>query len=59
MTICSAPISETDVKDLVAGKMIGPKKFTWKSGKKGEAKLKASVVGEGNDRDFKTEFVFS
>ena len=59
MAICSAPITENDVKDLVAGKVVGPKKFTWKSGKQGEAKLKSSVVEEGNEKDFKTEFVFS
>lgn len=59
MTICSALITENDVKDLVAGKVVGPKKFTWKSGKQGEAKLKSSVVEEGKEKDFKTEFVFS
>lgn len=55
MTLCSAPISEQDIKDLVDGKAIGPKEFTWKSGKKSLAKLRGTPA-EG--KKFKLDFIF-
>lgn len=59
MSICGAPISEEDVKTLVSGDPVGPKKFTWKSGKKGTASLKGEVVQTSEGKDFKTSFIFS
>ena len=49
--ILGANIGTNDVKDLIAGKETKEKEFTWKSGKKGKAKLKLN--GEN-----KVEFVF-
>lgn len=59
MNICSAPITEDDVKALIAGGRVGPKNFTWKSGKKGTARLKGAVIQGGDGKDFKVEFDFS
>lgn len=39
-TISGANITKTDVKGLLSGKETKEKEFTWKSGKKGKAKLK-------------------
>lgn len=59
MEICSAPITEQHIKALSAGEVIGPLEFTWKSGKKGLAKLKGHPVTEGDKTSFKLEFVFA
>lgn len=58
MSICAAPISEDDVKNLVAGKTIGPKTFTWKSGKQGTAKLKGCITQTEEKKEFKVQFEF-
>lgn len=50
-TLMKGKITPTDMKKLLAGKETREIRFTWKSGKKGKAKLK--LVGE------KLEFVFS
>ncbi|HWK24134.1 MAG TPA: DNA topoisomerase [Ureibacillus sp.] len=50
-TIMKGKITPTDAKKLLTGKETREIRFTWKSGKKGKAKLK--LVGE------KIEFVFS
>lgn len=49
-TIMKGKITPTDVKKLLIGKETREIRFTWKSGKKGKAKLK--LVGE------KLEFIF-
>lgn len=59
MITCSAPITEDHVKDLVAGKQTEPIEFTWKSGKKGLARLKGyPIKGEGENKKFKLDFDF-
>ena len=50
-TLMKGKITPTDMKKLLAGKETREIRFTWKSGKKGKAKLK--LVGE------KLEFVFT
>ncbi len=56
--ICSAPISPEDANTLVHGGEIGPKQFTWKSGKTGSAKLKGNIqAGEGGNL-LKLQFIF-
>lgn len=50
-TLMKGKITPTDMKKLLAGKETRDIRFTWKSGKKGKAKLK--LVGE------KLEFVFT
>lgn len=47
--VSGAKVTLTDVKQLLAGKETAEKEFTWKSGKKGKAKLKYTN---------KVEFVF-
>ena len=47
--LSGASISATDVKNLLTGKAIGPKQFTWKNGKTGAA----SVYLDGHDLKFK------
>lgn len=44
--IRDAELSKKDIKDLLAGKTIGPKTFTWSSGKKGEGSLKYDSVNK-------------
>lgn len=58
MSICNAPISEDDVRNLVAGKTIEPKTFTWKSGRQGQARLKGDIVQSGGKKEFKVQFKF-
>lgn len=48
--ILKSKVSKTDAKALLAGKETKEKEFTWKSGKKGKAKLKIN--------NKKVEFVF-
>ncbi|MBR2894181.1 MAG: hypothetical protein IKC03_00800 [Oscillospiraceae bacterium] len=53
-TVCGAAISETDIKDMVSGRITSDKIFTWKSGKTGVAKLRGYVTND----EFKIKFVF-
>lgn len=48
-TISGTKVTLTDAKQLLAGKVTAEKEFTWKSGKKGKAKLKLNQ---------KVDFVF-
>jgi len=50
--ILGANVGIADIKALISGKETGEKEFTWKSGKKGNAKLKLNEDG-------KIKFVFS
>lgn len=54
---CKASISPKDVKDLVAGKTVGPFNFTWKNGGKGVRKLKGAPGMRDGVKTFKLEFV--
>lgn len=51
-TICNSEITEEDVKAILNKNVTEEKEFTWKSGKKGNAKLKWS------DENKRIEFVF-
>lgn len=55
---CDAPISSADVKKMVSGKETAQKSFTWKSGKKGKAKLKGSIEDINGQKRFKLSFIF-
>lgn len=50
-TLCHSPITKADIKTLLSGGTTDEKEFTWKSGKKGNAKLK--LKDDGN-----LEFIF-
>lgn len=56
--ICSAPISPEDVKTLVRGGETSPKKFVWKSGKSGTAKLKGNIQDGESGKLLKLQFIF-
>lgn len=56
--ICSAPISPEDVKTLVHGGETAPKKFVWKSGKSGTAKLKGNIQDGESGKLLKLQFIF-
>lgn len=53
-SICSAEITPEDIKQLVAGKTVGPKSFVWKSGSSGTGRLKGKV----ENKEFKVSFDF-
>lgn len=57
-TLCSASISEEDVKTLAAGGVTGKKSFVWKSGKSGTAKLRGVVATKEGKTVFNAAFVF-
>lgn len=56
--ICSAPISPEDIKTLVHGGETAPKKFVWKSGKSGAAKLKGNIQDGESGKLLKLQFIF-
>jgi len=58
MTICGANITNEDIVTLVSGKPVGPKLFTWKSGKQGKAKLIGSNAENKDGKEFRVKFVF-